>query len=108
MTAAKFRALALGLPEATESAHMGHPDFRVAGKIFATLTADERLAMVKLQPAEQAAFLRNEPNDFQPASRAWGRPGCTMVRLSRVKAPTIRRALMAAWRNTAPKPLLEQ
>jgi hypothetical protein len=108
MTAAKFRSLALGLPEATESAHIGHPDFRVGGRIFATLTADERLAMVKLQPAEQAAFIRDEPNVFQAASGAWGRRGCTMVRLSRVKAATIRHALMAAWRNTAPKRLLEE
>jgi hypothetical protein len=107
MTPAKFRSLALALPEATESAHMGHPDFRVAGKIFATLTADERLAMVKLTPAEQAAFIRDEPNVFQPASGAWGRRGSTMVRLSRVKAATIRHALMTAWRNTAPKRLLD-
>lgn len=48
MTAAEFRILALSLPEATEAAHVGHPDFRIRGKIFATLGPDEAWGMVKL------------------------------------------------------------
>ena len=75
MTAAKFRSLALSFPEVSESAHMGHPDFRVGGKIFATLGPDEDWGMVKLKPEEQASFLRAEPDVFRPASGAWGRRG---------------------------------
>ena len=71
MTADKFRNLALSLPEACESAHMGHPDFRVGGKIFATLGPDEEWGMVKLTPEKQASFLRAEPDVFRPASGAW-------------------------------------
>ena len=57
MTADKFRSLALSLPEVCESAHLGHPDFRVGGKIFATLGPDEVWGMVKLNPDEQASFI---------------------------------------------------
>ena len=64
MTADEFRQLALGLPEAVESAHMGHPDFRIRGKIFATLGPAEAWGMVKLTPDEQASFVRLEPKTF--------------------------------------------
>src|SRR5436309_5357541 len=82
MTAHDFRTLALALPEASESAHMGHPDFRVRGKIFATLGPDEDWGMVKLTPDLQATFIRTEPHVFHPASGAWGRRGATIVRLA--------------------------
>jgi hypothetical protein len=108
MTAQEFRALALSLPEAIESAHMGHPDFRVNGKIFATLGADETWGMAKLTPEQQAMFVRTEPNIFQPIKGAWGRRGCTHVRLEAATEPSVRQALIAAWRNTAPKRLAEQ
>ena len=72
MTAAKFRSFALSFPEVSESAHMGHPDFRFGGKIFETLGPDEDWGMVKLKPDEQASFLCAEPDIFRPASRAWG------------------------------------
>jgi hypothetical protein len=106
MTAAEFRRLALSLPEALEAAHMGHPDFRVGGKIFATLGPDEDWGMVKLTPDEQASLIESEPGVFDPASGAWGRRGCTIVRLRKAKALTVRHALLAAWRNTAPKKLV--
>jgi hypothetical protein len=108
MTADNFRSLALSLPEACESAHMGHPDFRVGGKIFATLGPDEDWGMVKLTPDDQASFLRAEPDAFRPASGAWGRRGSTIIQLRDAKAATVKRALIAAWRNTAPKRLLEE
>jgi hypothetical protein len=108
MTATKFRKLALSLPETVEAAHMGHPDFRVGGKIFSTLGPDEDWGMVKLTPEEQASFIGAEPEVFHPASGAWGRRGCTIVRLRRAKELTVRHALVAAWRNTAPKRLIEQ
>ena len=108
MTADKFRSLALSLPEVSESAHMGHPDFRVGGKIFATLGPDEDWGMVKLKPDEQASFIRAEPDVFRPASGAWGRRGSTIIQLRDAKAATVKQALIAAWRNTAPKRLVEE
>jgi len=108
VTARKFRSLALGLPEAVESSHMDHPDFRVGNKIFATLGPREAWGMVKLTPAEQAEFIRREPEVDQPAAGAWGRQGCTIVTLKPAKVVTVRLALNAAWRNTAPKSLVAQ
>jgi hypothetical protein len=108
MTAAAFRSLALGFPGAVESAHMDHPDFRVGGKIFATLGPDESWGMVKLTPEEQALFLRTAAAAFRPASGAWGRRGSTIIRLDAADDSTVRQALLAAWRNTAPKRLVRE
>lgn len=106
-----FRRMALQLPEAEEASHMGHPDFRVRGKIFATLGPDgdgEAWGMVKLTPEQQAPLLEAEPDAFEPASGAWGRRGATIVRLRRARVATVRRALVAAWRNTASKALVRR
>jgi hypothetical protein len=109
MTAADFRRLALGFPEATESAHMEHPDFRVRGKIFATLGyPDAGVGMVKLFPDQQNDFVRAEPKAFAPVNGAWGRRGATHVRLKAAKKASVQRVLEAAWRNTAPRKLLAQ
>jgi hypothetical protein len=108
MTSQEFRELALSLPEAAEAAHMGHPDFRVRGKIFATLGPDEAWGMAKLTPEQQAVFVRTEPKVFQPVNGAWGRRGCTYIRLEAATEPSVRQALTAAWRNTAPKRLAQQ
>ena len=108
MTASQFRKLALSLPEAVEAEHMGHPDFRVGGKIFATLGPDEKWGMVKLRPEQQAALIASEPEVFHPASGAWGKNGSTIVRLRPAKVLTVRHALLSAWRNTAPKKLVEE
>jgi hypothetical protein len=108
VTADEFRDLALGLPEAVEAAHMGHPDFRVRGKIFATLgpPGDER-GMVKLTADQQAAFMRLEPDVFRPVKGAWGRRGATHVNLRPAGEDIVWQALVAAWRNTAPKRLCQ-
>jgi len=108
MTADEFRSLALSLPEAVEEAHMGHPDFRVRGKIFATLGPKGDWGMVKLTPDQQKSFAGAEPAIFHPASGAWGRRGSTIVRLADADESTVRQALIAAWRNTAPKRLAQQ
>ncbi|MSR57054.1 MAG: MmcQ/YjbR family DNA-binding protein [Planctomycetaceae bacterium] len=108
MTAGEFRSLALGFPETIESAHMNHPDFRVGGKIFATLGPDETWGMVKLTPAQQASFRRDKSGVFHPASGAWGRQGSTIVRLHDADQATVEQALIAAWRNTAPKRLVKE
>lgn len=106
MTAQGFRRLALALPEAEERAHMSHPDFRVGGKIFATLGyPDAASGMVKLTPEQQEVFMSVAPEAFVPAKGAWGRGGSTTVRLKHATAATLGDALHAAWRNTAPKRL---
>lgn len=108
MTANDFRKLALSFPEAIESAHMHHPDFRVGGRIFATLGyPDEQSATVKLSADDQKEFVASNPDVFQPAKGAWGRQGSTIVCLPAAKIDIVREALTAAWRNTAPKSLLK-
>lgn len=108
MTGNDFRNLALVLPEAVEQSHMDHPDFRVGGKIFATLGPDEDWAMVKLKPEQQAPYIEAQPNVFQPASGAWGRWGCTIIQFKKAKKKEVRALLLLAWRNTAPKRLLDK
>jgi hypothetical protein len=104
MTTDDFRQLALSLPEAAESAHMGHPDFRVGGRIFATLgVPDDQWAMVKLTPEQQAEYVNANPNVFAPVKGSWGRRGCTNVLLKTVSKSAALAALVSAWRNVAPK-----
>ena len=106
MTAAEFRRIALSLPGAEESAHGGHPDFRVGGKVFASLGyPDPRHGAVMVSPHDQDLLIRDYPKAFSPAAGAWGRAGSTVVllRLAPRKAVTI--ALEAAWRRRAPKKL---
>jgi hypothetical protein len=108
VTAKDFRQIALSLPEAEERSHMNHPDFRVAGKIFATLGyPDKSHGMVKLSPEEQHYFSRDYPDVFIPLKGAWGRRGATSVHLKAVKKEILSRAIRGAWRNTAPKRLLK-
>lgn len=101
MTADEFRELALSLPETEERSHMGHPDFRVGGKIFASLGPKLDWGMAKLSPAAQQEFLRADPA-FKPAAGKWGEGGATMIELAAADAETVRQALHSAWQNTAP------
>jgi hypothetical protein len=104
MTAQDFRRIALSLPEATENSHMDHPDFRVGGKIFATLGYPNKLwGMVKLPPAQQKSFSREYPDAFTPVKGGWGRNGATQVDLENVDEPTLRRAMTTAYQNVASK-----
>ncbi len=104
MTANEFRRMALSLPETEERAHMDHPDFRVVGKIFATLGyPEDGWAMVKLTPIEQEMFVKAHPTVFHPCNGAWGRRGATSVRLKAARKHVIRRALLAAWSLNAAK-----
>lgn len=103
MTAAEFRTMALRLPGAEEKSHMNHPDFRVAGKIFATLGyPDETRGMVKLFPDQQEAFVSRDPRMFQPVNGAWGKQGCTHVILKTASAARVREAMEAAFARVAP------
>jgi hypothetical protein len=104
MTPNEFRELALSFPEAIESVHMHHPDFRVGGRIFATLGyPDEDSAVVKLTADEQKEFVRTSPGIFTPVKGAWGRQGATNIYMPAATTNIVRQALTAAWRNTAPK-----
>jgi hypothetical protein len=104
MTADTFRRLALDLDGAVEQAHMGHPDFRVNGRIFATLRAHDTLGMVALTPEEQAEVIHEHPTMFEPVSGAWGRQGCTNVLLEAAGVAPVRAALMLAWERKATMP----
>jgi hypothetical protein len=109
MTADDFRRQALSLPEAAEASHMNHPDFRVRGKIFATLGfPGQTWGMVKLTPEQQRRFVQADPAVFAPVKGSWGRRGCTNVDLPAATEKVLRPALVAAWRNAAPKRLVEE
>jgi hypothetical protein len=109
MTPAQFRKMALAMPGAEEHTHMDHPDFRVNGKIFATLGyPNEAWAMVKLYPDQQRDFVAVDPLAFVRLKGAWGRKGCTNVLLENAKPARVRAALHAAWRNAAVRTALEQ
>ena len=98
--------MALSLPEATEQSHMHHPDFRVSGKIFATLEYPRKgWGMVTLTARQQAMFVDTDPRAFVPATGMWGRRGATLVHLRCVTRHLLARALEAAWNNKANKSL---
>jgi hypothetical protein len=97
VTFERFRTLALGLEGAVESSHMAHPDFRVAGRVFATLGyPDADHGMVKLDPEQQDALCSDDPA-FSPVKGGWGLGGATLVSLRAAKVEAVRRALGLAW-----------
>lgn len=108
MTPQQFRNIALSLSGAVEAEHMGHPDFRVGGKIFASLGApNENWAMVKFNVEQQARFMAVDDDCFRPCNGAWGQRGYTNVRLVKAKASLVRPAVQLAFDNVssaAPKP----
>lgn len=104
MTSAGFRRIALGLTDTSEQAHHGHPDFRVGGRIFATLGyPDKKWGMVSLTPDQQRAWVRAHPDAFTPVKGAWGEQGATGVRLDAVDEEALGEALTRAWRNAVDK-----
>ncbi len=106
MTANEFRKLALDLPEAVEAEHMNHPDFRVRGKIFATLAyPDKSFGMVKLSLPDQMKYTQADAAAFTPVPGFWGEHGSTHVHLKAAKKQIVQQALRAAWRHAAPRDL---
>jgi hypothetical protein len=106
MTAAEFRRIALRLPEAIEASHGGHPDFRVRGKIFATLGyPNGEFGVVVLTPQDQDFLVRDYPETFVPVKGKWGALGSTTVVLRSADKRAVRIALEATWRKRAPKRL---
>ena len=107
MTAAGFRRLALRMPEAVEGSHFGNSDFRVGGRIFATLALEsEGYGVLLLTPEQQAGMVEDAPGVFSPVPGGWGRQGATRVRLAKVAPDILEAALRLAWRRRAPKRLL--
>jgi len=108
MTASQFRKMALSLPEVEERGHMQHPDFRVGGKIFATLGyPGEKWGMVKLTAEQQRNYVPAHPGVFVPAPGAWGLKGSTLVLLKAADAEAVQEAMEAAWLAKASKKLSE-
>ena len=109
MTPDDFRKLALLLPEVVEQQHQGHPDFRIHGKVFATLGwPDSAWGMVKLPIEEQEKYAAAQPSVFEAASGAWGRRGSTKIRLAGATPSAVEPAPFIAWRHVAPKRLAEK
>lgn len=99
VTPDEFRQLALSFPSAVENAHMNHPDFRVGGKIFATLGyPNETCGMVRLPPEYQHEFSMKEPKAFIPVKGTWGKQGATTVMLKTVTKNGLKEAMQVAWR----------
>jgi len=104
-----FRRLALALPETHESSHVGHPDFRVGKRVFATLGyPDATFGMVRLTPAQQSGFTATHPAVFSPVKGGWGRGGSTSVKLRAATRDVLQPALAAAWRNAASAALIRK
>jgi len=99
MTIHDFRRIALTFEGAEESSHMGQPDFRVGGKIFATLaSASQGYGNLMLTPEQQAAFVGELPEVFIPIAGGWGRMGMTHIRLAAADEDILSGALRTAWK----------
>lgn len=104
MNADHARHLALSLPETTEKAHFGKPDFRVRNHIFMTLPPGDHI-VVKLAPEQQEMLTSAEPDVFAPLAGSWGRQGWTKLFLAKTDEATLKSAIAMAWRNVAPASL---
>jgi len=101
---ALFRRLALQLPQAIESAHMGHPDFRLNNRIFATLSGQEKgCGVLKLTPEQQNSFVTDQPRIFSPVQGGWGRNGMTYLHLTEAEESIMAGALKTAYQNVKAK-----
>jgi hypothetical protein len=99
MTVKDFRRIALSFEGAEESAHMGNPDFRVGGRIFATLaSAKLGYGNLMLAPEQQAAFVAELPDVFVPVAGGWGRMGATHIGLDAADEDVLMGALHTAWK----------
>jgi hypothetical protein len=99
MDADDFRRIALSLDGAEEGSHMGAPDFRVGGRIFATLASQKQgYGNLMLAPEQQAAFVEELPKVFVPIAGGWGRMGATHIRLKAANEDVLSGALRAAWK----------
>ncbi len=99
MEIADFRRLALSLEGAEEGSHMGSADFRVGGRIFATLAAQAQgYGNLMITPEMQAEFVESEPEVFLAIPCGWGRNGATHIVLAKANEDLLAGALRAAWK----------
>jgi hypothetical protein len=105
MTQAEFRDLALGFPESLQGSHFDVTDFRVKGRIFATLREADGRTVLKLSPDEQQLLMETSPGMFEPVKGSWGQKGWTKVLLDRADQATVRHAMTMAWKSVAPRKL---
>jgi hypothetical protein len=99
MNASDFRRIALSLEGVEESSHMGSPDFRVGGRIFATLASQaEGYGNLMLSPELQTVFVQERPEIFRPIPGGWGKMGSTHILLSKADEDTLTGALRTAWK----------
>lgn len=104
MTAAGFRKIALSMPDAAEGSHMGNADFRVGGRIFATLSLEKQgYGVLALTPEQQAGMAADAPDIFSPVPGGWGRMGLTRVLLKGTAVDIVESALRTAWQNRVDK-----
>ena len=97
MTPNGFRRIVLKLEGVVEGSHMNHPDFRVNGRVFASLHGQPQVGMAALTPADQQRFIADAPDAFEPEAGAWGRMGCTRVHLTHADEEAVGEALTLAW-----------
>jgi hypothetical protein len=99
MNVKDFRRIALSFEGTEESSHMGQPDFRVGGRIFATLASQKQgYGNLMLAPEQQAGFVEELPDVFLPVAGGWGKMGATHIRLSEASEDVLRGALQTAWK----------
>src|SRR5580700_2322218 len=104
MTANDFRRIALSLEGAVEGSHMGAADFRVGGRIFATLASQKQgYGNLMLTPEQQAEFVAEQPDIFLPVAGGWGKGGATHIRLTAANEDLLAGALRTAWKLRAAK-----
>ena len=104
MSGDQFREIALSLDGAEEGAHMGNPDFRVGGRIFATLSLEKQgYGVLLLNTEQQAGMVADAPEVFSPVPGGWGRKGSTRVLLAKVAPDVLNDALRTAWENRVAK-----
>ena len=104
MTGDDFRRIALSMADTAEGSHFGNPDFRVGGRIFATLSLErDGYGVLLLAPEQQAGMVEDEPAVFSPVPGGWGRNGSTRVLLSKAAPDVLEAALQTAWQNRVEK-----
>jgi hypothetical protein len=100
MTGTDFRRIALSMPQAAEGSHFGNVDFRLGGKIFATLSLESQgYGVLLLTPEEQSGMVEDAPEVFSPVPGGWGRAGSTRVHLGSVTPDVLEGALRSAWQR---------
>jgi len=103
MTLEDFAEMALSFPESVQGSHFDTTDFRVNGKIYATLRPDKQRGVLMLAPGDQAMMRETSEPMFEPLPGYWGEKGATFVILASADPEVVRHAMAMAWRKAAPK-----